>query len=169
LFLVGPGSEQYAEGVTPDLGDENIHSNADLLRRFGVFSQVRPVQAPALLPGRPPDAVGRPRRGFGASFERRHLTGVVMGVIAWIVLGIIVGAIAEHLVSRRESHGLIVTCVIGIAGALLGGWLATKLFHIHSIQGFFNISTWITAIAGSVVVLGALHLVSGGGRRSLRR
>jgi len=88
-----------------------------------------------------------------------------MGVIAWIVLGII----AEHLIGSRESHGLFITCLIGIAGALLGGWLATKLFHIHSVQGFFNLSTWITAIAGSAVLLGAEHLVTGGGRRSLRR
>jgi uncharacterized membrane protein YeaQ/YmgE (transglycosylase-associated protein family) len=93
-----------------------------------------------------------------------------MGIIAWIVLGIIVGFIAERVVSGRESHGVIVTCLIGVAGALLGGWLATKLFHIHSLQGFFNISTWITAIAGAVVLLAAVHLVEGqrGGRSSLR-
>ena len=62
------------------------------------------------------------------------------------------------------------TCLIGVAGALLGGWLATKLFHIHSLQGFFNISTWITAIVGAVVLLGVVHLVEGqrGGRGSLR-
>jgi len=93
-----------------------------------------------------------------------------MGIIAWIVLGIIVGAIAEHLISHRESHGIIITCLIGVAGALLGGWLATTLFHVHALQGFFNISTWITAIAGAVVLLGAVHLVEGQrtGRGSLR-
>ena len=90
-----------------------------------------------------------------------------MGVIAWIVLGIIVGVIAEHFVSGRKSHGLIVTCLIGIAGALLGGWIATTLFHVHSLQGFFNLSTWVTALAGSVVLLGAAQLVEG--RRSLHR
>ena len=94
-----------------------------------------------------------------------------MSIIAWIVLGIIVGAIAEHLISGRESHGIIVTCLIGVGGALLGGWLATKIFHIHSIHGFFNLSTWITAIVGSVVLLGVVHVVEGGGRsrRSVRR
>ena len=94
-----------------------------------------------------------------------------MSIIAWIVLGIIAGAIAEHLVSRRESHGIIVTCVIGIVGALVGGWLATKLFHIHSIHGFFNLSTWITALVGSVILLGAVHVLEGGRSRrgSLRR
>jgi uncharacterized membrane protein YeaQ/YmgE (transglycosylase-associated protein family) len=92
-----------------------------------------------------------------------------LSIIAWIVLGIIVGAIAEHLISGRESHGIIITCLIGVGGALLGGWLATKIFHIHSIHGFFNLSTWITAIVGSVVLLGAVHLVEGGSRRSVRR
>jgi uncharacterized membrane protein YeaQ/YmgE (transglycosylase-associated protein family) len=52
------------------------------------------------------------------------------------------------------------------AGALLGGWLATKLFHIHSLQEFFNLSTWLTAIAGAAVLLLAYHLVTG---RSSRR
>ena len=84
-----------------------------------------------------------------------------MGIIAWIVLGIIVGAIAEHLISHRESHGIIITCLIGVAGALLGGWLATTLFHVHALQGFFNISTWITAIIGAAVLLLAFHLITG--------
>ena len=91
-----------------------------------------------------------------------------MGIIAWIVLGIIVGMIAEHLVSGYESHGVIITCLIGIAGALLGGWIAIKLFHIVGVQGFFNISTWITAFCGAIVLLAVVHLVEGGlgsGRR----
>jgi uncharacterized membrane protein YeaQ/YmgE (transglycosylase-associated protein family) len=56
--------------------------------------------------------------------------------------------------------------VIGIAGALLGGWVATKLFHVVTLHGFFNLSTWLTAIAGAAVLLLAYHLVTsrGGGR-----
>ena len=94
-----------------------------------------------------------------------------MGILAWIVLGIIAGAVAEHLISRRESHGIIITCLIGIAGALAGGWVATRLFHVHSLQGFFNLSTWITALVGATVLLGAVHLVEGRGtgRKSVRR
>ena len=89
-----------------------------------------------------------------------------MGIIAWIVLGLVAGLIASKLTGGR-SQGLILTCVIGIIGALAGGWLATKLFHIHSLQGFFNLSTWITAIAGAAILLLAYHLVSG--RSSSRR
>jgi uncharacterized membrane protein YeaQ/YmgE (transglycosylase-associated protein family) len=89
-----------------------------------------------------------------------------MGILAWIVLGLAAGLIANMFIPGRRSQGLIVTCLIGIAGAMLGGWLATKLFHIHSLQGFFNLSTWLTAIAGAAVLLLAYHLVSG---RSSRR
>ncbi len=62
--------------------------------------------------------------------------------------------------------------MIGIAGALGGGWAATRLFHVHSLQGFFNLSTWLTAIAGTAVLLLAYHLVSGrsgGSRRFAHR
>jgi len=84
-----------------------------------------------------------------------------MSIIAWIVLGLIAGLIANMLIPGRRQQGLILTCIIGIVGALLGGWVATKLFHIHSIHGFFNLSTWLTAIAGAAVLLLAYHLVSG--------
>jgi uncharacterized membrane protein YeaQ/YmgE (transglycosylase-associated protein family) len=84
-----------------------------------------------------------------------------MGVIAWIVLGLVAGLLANMLIPGRRSQGLILTCLIGIAGALLGGWVATKLFHIHTLHGFFNLSTWLTAIVGAAVLLFAYHLVSG--------
>jgi uncharacterized membrane protein YeaQ/YmgE (transglycosylase-associated protein family) len=42
-----------------------------------------------------------------------------MGIIAWIVLGIIAGVLAEHPVSGRESHGVVVTCLIGVVGAVV--------------------------------------------------
>ena len=84
-----------------------------------------------------------------------------MGIIAWIVLGLAAGLIANLLIPGKRSQGLILTCLIGVAGALAGGWVASRLFHIHSLQGFFNLSTWLTAIAGAAVLLLAYHLVSG--------
>jgi uncharacterized membrane protein YeaQ/YmgE (transglycosylase-associated protein family) len=102
----------------------------------------------------------------------------VMGIIAWVVLGLAAGLIANMLIPGRRQQGLIITCLIGIAGALLGGWVATKIFHIHSLQGFFNLSTWLTAIAGAAVLLLAYHLItsrtsssgrSGRSRRFARR
>jgi uncharacterized membrane protein YeaQ/YmgE (transglycosylase-associated protein family) len=64
------------------------------------------------------------------------------------------------------------TCVIGIVGALAGGWVATRLFHVHTLHGFFNLSTWLTAIAGAAVLLLIFHLISArstGSSRSRRR
>jgi len=92
-----------------------------------------------------------------------------MGIIAWIVLGLLAGLIANLLIPGRRQQGLILTCVIGIVGALLGGWVATKLFHIHTLHGFFNLSTWLTAIVGAAILLLAYHLISGksSGRRGL--
>jgi uncharacterized membrane protein YeaQ/YmgE (transglycosylase-associated protein family) len=93
-----------------------------------------------------------------------------MGIIAWIVLGLGAGLIANMLIPGRRSQGLVLTCAIGIAGALLGGWAATKIFHLHhhALQGFFNASTWLTAIAGAAVLLLVFHLVSGRSGRSRR-
>ena len=61
--------------------------------------------------------------------------------------------------------------MIGVAGALRGGWAATKLFHVDTLHGFFNLSTWLTAIAGAAVLLLAYHLLTSRGNtgRSRRR
>src|SRR5450432_179513 len=91
-----------------------------------------------------------------------------MGIIAWIVLGLVAGLLANLLIPGRRTQGLIITCVIGIAGALLGGWLATKLFHVHTLNGFFNLSTWLTAIVGAAILLLAYHLVTSRSGRSGR-
>jgi uncharacterized membrane protein YeaQ/YmgE (transglycosylase-associated protein family) len=91
-----------------------------------------------------------------------------MGIIAWIVLGLVAGLIANMLIPGRRQQGLIITCLIGVAGALLGGWLATQLFHIHSLQGFFNLSTWVTAIVGAAILLLAYHLFTQRSGRSSR-
>ena len=95
-----------------------------------------------------------------------------MGIIAWIVLGLGAGLLANMAIPGKRSQGLILTCVIGIAGALGGGWAATRLFHVHTLNGFFNLSTWLTAIAGAVVLLLIFHLISarsGGSRRFAHR
>ncbi len=94
-----------------------------------------------------------------------------MGIIAWIVLGLVAGLIANMIIPGRRSQGLILTCVIGIVGALAGGWVATRLFHAHTLNGFFNASTWLTAIVGAAVLLLVFHLISGrsgSSRRSTR-
>jgi uncharacterized membrane protein YeaQ/YmgE (transglycosylase-associated protein family) len=92
-----------------------------------------------------------------------------MGIIAWIILGLGAGLIANMLIPGRRQQGLILTCLIGIAGALLGGWAATQIFHIHSLDGFFNASTWLTAIVGAAVLLLLYHLLTRGSRSGRSR
>ena len=93
-----------------------------------------------------------------------------MGIIAWIVLGLVAGLVAEKLLGGKEKHGIIMTTLIGVAGALLAGWAASKFFHIDTNQGFFNTTTWLAAIVGSVVLVGIYHAITtNGSRRPLRR
>jgi uncharacterized membrane protein YeaQ/YmgE (transglycosylase-associated protein family) len=92
-----------------------------------------------------------------------------MGTIAWIILGLAAGLLANMLIPGKRSQGLIVTCMIGIIGAVGGGWAAASLFHVHSLQGFFNLSTWLTAIAGAAVLLAAYRAVDArAGSRMIR-
>ena len=89
-----------------------------------------------------------------------------MGIIAFIILGLLAGMIARALMPGSDPGGIIVTAVIGIVGALIGGFLAGAIFDADPLDEFFDISTWLTAIVGAVLVLWIYRLVAGdlGGR-----
>ncbi|MBC7763673.1 GlsB/YeaQ/YmgE family stress response membrane protein [Glaciihabitans sp. GrIS 2.15] len=87
-----------------------------------------------------------------------------MGIIGWIILGLIAGAIAKAILPGSQGGGWLITLVLGVVGALLGGFLASALFGIP-MGGFFEIRTWIIAILGSIVVLLIYGLVTRGSRR----
>ncbi|MDN3293284.1 GlsB/YeaQ/YmgE family stress response membrane protein [Streptomyces ficellus] len=89
-----------------------------------------------------------------------------MGIIAWIIIGLLAGAIAKALMPGRDPGGILVTMLIGIVGGLLGGWLGKVIFGVQSIDGFFDLSTWIAAIVGSVIVLALYRLFTGRGHRA---
>jgi uncharacterized membrane protein YeaQ/YmgE (transglycosylase-associated protein family) len=76
-----------------------------------------------------------------------------MGIIAWIVLGLLAGMIAKAIMPGGERGGLIVTTLLGIAGALVGGFLATALGLGDPVDEFFDISTWVAAVAGALIIL----------------
>jgi uncharacterized membrane protein YeaQ/YmgE (transglycosylase-associated protein family) len=76
-----------------------------------------------------------------------------MGIIAFIILGLIAGAIAKAILPGDDPGGIIVTTIIGIVGALLGGFVAAALFGADPLDEFFDISSWLTAIVGSIVLL----------------
>ena len=82
-----------------------------------------------------------------------------MGIIAFIILGLLAGAIAKWLMPGNDPGGWIVTALIGVAGALLGGFLAGALFDADPMDEFFDVSSWLTAIVGSIILLVIYRLV----------
>ena len=86
-----------------------------------------------------------------------------MGIIGWVVLGLLAGAIAKAILPGDDPGGIIVTMLIGIAGALLGGFIASAL-DIGDLDEFFDIGTWALAIGGSLLLLLIYRTVVG--RRS---
>ncbi|WP_265521730.1 GlsB/YeaQ/YmgE family stress response membrane protein [Oerskovia flava] len=83
-----------------------------------------------------------------------------MGFLSWILIGLIMGAIARAVMPGRAGGGWIVTLLVGILGALVGGFLG-GLFGFEPNEGFFSWSTWIWAFIGSLVVLLIWGAVSG--------
>jgi uncharacterized membrane protein YeaQ/YmgE (transglycosylase-associated protein family) len=83
-----------------------------------------------------------------------------MGIIAFIILGALAGAIAKALMPGDDPGGFIVTTIIGIVGALLGGFLAGALFDADPLDEFSDVSTWLTAIVGSIILLVIYRLVA---------
>ena len=76
-----------------------------------------------------------------------------MGIIAFIILGAIAGAIAKALLPGDDPGGFIITTIIGVVGALIGGFLAGALFDADPLDEFFDISSWLTAIVGAALLL----------------
>ena len=73
-----------------------------------------------------------------------------MGIISWIVLGAIAGFLANMVVGGRE--GLIGTIILGIVGAVVGGYIATSIFHKGDVSGV-NVESIVIAVLGAILVL----------------
>ena len=84
-----------------------------------------------------------------------------MGIIGWILLGLFAGILAKVLLPGDDPGGIIITTIIGIVGALLGGFVAKALGFGDPIDEFFDISTWLAAIIGAIVLLAAYRAISG--------
>ena len=87
-----------------------------------------------------------------------------MGFFAFLILGLIAGAIAKAILPGRQGGGIIITLILGVVGALLGGFIGSALFDV-GINEFFSLSTWLLAIGGSIVVLLVYGMIS---KRSAR-
>ncbi|MBT2550360.1 GlsB/YeaQ/YmgE family stress response membrane protein [Arthrobacter sp. ISL-65] len=75
-----------------------------------------------------------------------------MGILGFLLLGLIAGAIAKAILPGRQGGGWIVTLVLGVVGAILGGWIGSLIFG-GGLGDFFDLRTWLLSILGAVVVL----------------
>ena len=82
-----------------------------------------------------------------------------MGIIAWIILGLLAGMLARAIMPGNDDVGIFATLVIGVVGALVGGFIA-ELLGFEGLGSFFEIRTWIIAIAGALLLLAILHTVA---------
>jgi uncharacterized membrane protein YeaQ/YmgE (transglycosylase-associated protein family) len=89
-----------------------------------------------------------------------------MGIIGWIILGLLAGLIAKAILPGDDPGGLIVTTIVGILGALGGGFIAQAIGFGDPIDEFFDFSTWLAAIIGAIVLLLIWRAVSGERRRT---
>lgn len=83
-----------------------------------------------------------------------------MGFFGFLILGLIAGAIAKAILPGKQGGGWFATLILGVVGAMLGGWLGGVLFNAN-LTGFFNLGSWLLAIGGSIVVLLIYGLFAG--------
>jgi len=79
------------------------------------------------------------------------------GIIGWLIIGLIVGAIAKLLTGERDASGCLVTVAIGIAGSLFAGWVSSHVFHWYR-DG--SNPGWIASILGAVALIAIVRTVS---------
>ncbi|WP_394279966.1 GlsB/YeaQ/YmgE family stress response membrane protein [Microbacterium sp.] len=87
-----------------------------------------------------------------------------MGFIAFLILGLIAGAIAKLILPGKQGGGWFITLLLGVVGALLGGWLGSVLFDAP-LEEFWSLQTWLLAIGGSLIVLLIYGLIVGRRKR----
>ncbi|GAA3717459.1 GlsB/YeaQ/YmgE family stress response membrane protein [Oceanisphaera sediminis] len=80
-----------------------------------------------------------------------------MGILSWIVFGLLAGMLAKWLMPGRDGGGIIMTMLLGIAGAFVGGWIGTRL-GFGSVTGF-NLGSFFTAIIGALALLFVYRLL----------
>jgi uncharacterized membrane protein YeaQ/YmgE (transglycosylase-associated protein family) len=87
-----------------------------------------------------------------------------VGILSWIVLGLIAGVIAKVLMPGKDPGGCIITMLLGVAGAFVGGWVGKTLFHTQ-LGTFFDLRTWGLAVLGALIILVGYRLLFGGRHR----
>src|SRR5688572_19882924 len=104
-------------------------------------------------------------RHGGRSRLRKERT---MGILGWVVLGLVAGTIAKAVHRGNEPGGILGTLGVGILGAVLGGLIASAV-GVGGIGSFFSLGTWLIAIGGALLLLVIYSTLSGSRSQSQRR
>ncbi len=80
-----------------------------------------------------------------------------MGILSWLLMGLLAGALAKFIMPGKDPGGIIVTILIGIAGAFVGGFISTKLGY-GSFNGF-NLYSLVIAVGGALVLLAVYRVI----------
>jgi uncharacterized membrane protein YeaQ/YmgE (transglycosylase-associated protein family) len=83
-----------------------------------------------------------------------------MGILSWIVVGLIAGWLAG-LVVKGGGYGCVGDIIVGVIGGLLGGWIASSFFHMGDPMSGFNLQSILVAFVGAVIFVILLRLISG--------
>ncbi|KEY58071.1 GlsB/YeaQ/YmgE family stress response membrane protein [Serratia sp. DD3] len=75
-----------------------------------------------------------------------------MGIISWIIFGLIAGFLAKWIMPGKDEGGLIMTIILGVVGAVVGGFISTRFFQMGGVDGF-NIGSFAVAVVGALIVL----------------
>jgi uncharacterized membrane protein YeaQ/YmgE (transglycosylase-associated protein family) len=81
-----------------------------------------------------------------------------MNVLTWILLGLVAGSIAKFIMPGKDPGGCLITIVIGIIGALIGGFLGTRVFNVGPVSGF-NLQSLGLAVLGAFLLLVVFRLL----------
>jgi uncharacterized membrane protein YeaQ/YmgE (transglycosylase-associated protein family) len=84
-----------------------------------------------------------------------------MGILAWLLLGLVAGALAKFIMPGKQGGGIILTIVLGVIGAIIGGLLGTYVLSFGDISGF-DLRSIAIAVGGALLVLFVYGLVTRG-------
>jgi uncharacterized membrane protein YeaQ/YmgE (transglycosylase-associated protein family) len=87
-----------------------------------------------------------------------------MGILSWIIFGLIAGGLAKFILPGKDVGGCLVTALIGILGAMIGGFIGTEILDFGTVTGF-NLRSLAIAVLGSVILLLGFRMLVGRQRR----
>ena len=85
-----------------------------------------------------------------------------MGILGWIIVGVLVGLVAKVILPGGEPGDVILTTIIGILGAVIGGLMAFA-FGLGGVDDFFDAETWLVAVVGALLLLLNYRAIAGRG------